>query len=234
MSRILIVALAILGIGVAVLIATHASGTVGGLASDDFARLLSLGALALVIGSGILAVRGNFGFAVRAMAGWLLVILVLVAGYQYRYELQDVASRVTAGLIPGSPLSVTDADGRVTVMLERRPHGHFDVDGSIDGAPVRFLVDTGATSTVLTYEDARRAGFDTGALSFTIPVATANGRTNAASLRGVDISVGGIERRSQTVLVAADGALEQSLLGMGFISSLSGFDMRGDRLILRD
>ena len=162
------------------------------------------------------------------------MILVLVAGYQYRYELQDVASRVTAGLIPGSPLSITDADGRSTVMLERRPHGHFDVRGSIDGTAVDFLVDTGATSTVLAYEDARRAGFNLDALSFSIPVSTANGRTNAASLRGVDIGIGGIERRNQTVLVAAEDALEQSLLGMSFISTLSGFDMRGDRLILRD
>ena len=234
MSRIFIAAMAILAIGLVILVATHDSGTVGSMASRDFAHLVMLSALALVIGSGALAARGHFGATVRALAAWLLVILILVAGYQYRYELQDVASRVTAGLIPGSPLSITDADGRLTVILERRAHGHFTAQGSIDGKAVDFLVDTGATSTVLTYADARNAGFDVDSLSFTVPVSTANGRANAASVRGVDIGVGGIERRNQTVLIAADGALEQSLLGMSFITSLSGFDMRGDRLILRD
>jgi aspartyl protease family protein len=234
MSRIFLLAIAILGIGLVVLIASGTTGSVGSLDADDFAGLVYLAALGLVVGSAVLATRGRIGPAIRALAAWLLVILTLVAGYQYRYELQDILSRVTAGLVPGSPLSLTDADGRATVMLERRPHGHFDVTGSIDGASVDFLIDTGATSTVLTYADARRAGFDLDALSFSIPVATANGRTTAASVRGVDIRVGGIERRSQTVLVAADGALEQSLLGMSFIASLSGFDMRGNRLILRD
>ena len=36
---------------------------------------------------------------------WMLIILVFVAGYQYRYELQDFANRVTVGLVPGSPLT---------------------------------------------------------------------------------------------------------------------------------
>jgi aspartyl protease family protein len=159
---------------------------------------------------------------------------VLVAGYQYRYELQDIANRVTAGLIPGSPLSSTDADGRVTVMLEKRSQGHFNARGSIDGTPIDFLIDTGATTTVLTARDAERAGFDLASLSFTVPVSTANGMAEAAPVRGVDIAIGGIERKGLTILVASDGMLGQSLLGMNFIATLSGFDMRGDRLVLRD
>jgi len=41
-------------------------------------------------------------------------------------------------------------------------------------------------------------------------------------------------RKDMPVMVAAPGMLEQSLLGMNFINSLSGFDVRGDRMILRD
>ena len=108
----------------------------------------------------------NVSATLRGVAMWLAIILVLVAGYQYRYELQDVASRVTAGLIPGSPLSITDADGRATVMMEKRPSGHFEVRGSVQGAPIDFLVDTGATSTVLTAEEpAAQASTSTRSLS---------------------------------------------------------------------
>ena len=195
---------------------------------------LYLGAFGVVIAAGILGSGRRLGDIARTMAIWLVVILALMAGYQYRYELQDAASRLTAGLIPGSPLSLTDADGRAAVMVERLANGHFEVRAEIDGAPVTAMIDTGATSTVLTAEDARRAGYDPDALSFTVPVMTANGRANAARVVVGEIRVGAITRSRVPVLVAEDGRLDRSLLGMNFIGTLSGFDMRGDRLILRD
>ena len=48
------------------------------------------------------------------------------------------------------------------------------------------------------------------------------------------ISIGTISRRRMQVFIAERGTLDQSLLGMNFIGSLSGFDVRGDRMILRD
>jgi aspartyl protease family protein len=164
----------------------------------------------------------------------MLVILAFMAGYEYRYELQDVASRVSGGLVPGSPLSVADGDGRAVVTLQKRPDGHFAAGISIDGATVDALVDTGATTSVLTSADAARAGFDPSALRFTIPVSTANGMANAARVVAGEIAIGGISRKNLPLLVAEAGRLDQSLLGMNFIGTLSGFDVRGDRLILRD
>jgi aspartyl protease family protein len=161
-------------------------------------------------------------------------VLVLIAGYQYRYELQDVASRVTAGLVPGSPLALGLEDGRATVSLDKADNGHFEARILVNGTPVRALVDTGATSTVLTAQDARAAGFDSDKLNFTIPVSTANGMARAAAVRTDELTIGGIVRKNMSVMVAAPGALGQSLLGMNFIGSLSGFDVRGDRMILRD
>jgi aspartyl protease family protein len=159
---------------------------------------------------------------------------VLVAGYQYRYELQDVASRVTAGLVPGSPLSITDSEGRTTVTLDKLPSGHFGAHITVDGTQITAMVDTGASATVLTSADARLAGFDPDELNFSIPVSTANGVAQAARVTAREISVGAITRRNLPVLVAADGTLSESLLGMNFIGTLSGFDVRGDRMILRD
>jgi aspartyl protease family protein len=230
----LLLILGVLAVGLVVLLATHDSGSVAGLESGDFAQLVTLSALALAIGSGALLARAHVGGAIRALAAWAIIILALVTGFQYRYELQDIASRLTAGLVPGSPLTITDSSGRVSVMIERRSQGHFETEGAVDGTPVNFLVDTGATTTVLTAADAARAGYDLSSLSFSLPVATANGVARAASIRDVDITVGGIQRNGLTVLVAREGSLGQSLLGMNFIATLSGFDMRGDRLILRE
>ncbi|MBS3647152.1 TIGR02281 family clan AA aspartic protease [Pseudaminobacter sp. 19-2017] len=233
MGRLALVLL-IIGGGLAILFYNHSGGSSFGLRNDDFADLVYLTAWLAVLGSGLLLTRRSLTGSLRALAIWLAILAALVAGYQYRYEMQDVLSRMSAGLVPPSPLARFDEEGRATVMMEKRPSGHFEIRGAVDGVPVHFVVDTGATRTVLTEDDAHRAGFDVNGLSFTIPVSTANGTALAASARAKEIIIGDIVRRNQTVLVAADGSLGQSLLGMNFISSLSGFDMRGDRLILRD
>lgn len=234
MPRLVWIVLAIMALGLLVLLASGDSASVFGMENEAFARSIALGALATVIGAGILGSGLRIGQMARGLAGWLLIIVVLMAGYQYRYELQDIASRLSAGLIPGSPLSITDADGRAAVMLERRSNGHFEVRAEINGTSVVAMVDTGATSTVLTAQDAARAGFDPAGLSFDVAVMTANGQASAARVIADEIRVGEIVRRRVPVLVAEAGRLDRSLLGMNFIATLSGFDMRGERLILRD
>lgn len=226
--------IAVLVVGAILLIATHDSGSVLGLGSYDFARIVYLGALVLVIGSGIVATRGGLAANIRSAALWLGVFLALMLAYQSRYELQDLAHRASGGLIAASPLTLAGQPGRATVLLERGLDGHFQTDAEVDGAGVRFLVDTGASGTVLTAPDARRAGVDVDRLAFNVPVATANGTAYAARARVAEMRIGPIVRRNQTVLVVPGPALGQSLLGMSFISTLSGFDMRGDRLILRE
>lgn len=233
-SRALWVILAIIGAGLIVLVLNHEQGSTLGLDNDAFGHALYLGIWAAVVAAGILGSGMRLGDAARTLAIWMVIILALVAGYQYRYELQDFASRMTAGLVPGSPISVTDAEGRTTVTLEKLPDGHFGGRIRIDGHEIFAMVDTGATSTVLTFDDAIKAGFDAGALSYGIPVRTANGMAKAGRVMAAEISIGAIRRNNLPLLVAERGALDQTLLGMNFIDTLSGFDVRGDRMILRD
>lgn len=234
MSRLLWIALGALGIGLVVLVLRDGAGSTMGLANDDFAELLYLGVLGVVIGAGVLFSGIRFGAAARSLAIWAAIALALVAGYQYRYELQDVASRLTAGLVPGSPVSSVGADGTDLVMLDKMANGHFEVRAIFDGTPVRTLIDTGASSTVLSAEDAARVGYEPGQLDFIVPIMTANGTARAARVTVEELRVGSISRRNLPVLVAEPGRLAQSLLGINFIGTLSGFDMRGERLILRD
>ncbi len=234
MTRSRWILLAVIGGGlVAYLLATAGEQTFDG-SGDTVARSLYLGIWGIVLAAGILGSGLRLGYVARSLALWLFVVLVLIAGYQYRYELQDIASRVTAGLVPGSPLSITDSEGNRSVMLEKLSNGHFGGRIVVNGVPVDAIVDTGATSTVLTSADARRAGFDVDGLRYTVPVSTANGISRAAQVTADAIAVGAIERRNVPLLVAELHALGQSLLGMNFIGTLSGFDVRGDRMVLRD
>jgi aspartyl protease family protein len=228
------IVLALIGAAAIFLVLRDVASEEPGISHDGVGRGLYLAILGLVVATGIFSSRRHLGETARGLALWVLIVLVLVAGYQYRYELQDIASRVTAGLVPGSPLSITDAEGGTTVMLEKLPNGHFEAQAEVNGRPVQMMIDTGATTTVLTARDAASIGIDTSGLSYQIPVSTANGQALAAHVVLDDIAVGAISRRRVPALVASDGMLDQSLLGMNFIGTLSGFDIRGDRMTLRD
>ncbi|TIR73945.1 MAG: TIGR02281 family clan AA aspartic protease, partial [Mesorhizobium sp.] len=233
MNRLFWVVMLVIGAGLILLMMNDSAGRTFGIENNDFSRLIWVGVLVAVIGASLIRSGRPLGDMARNFGVWAAIVLALIAGYQYRYELQDVVSRVTAGLVPGSPLALGVDSGRATVTLDKAGNGHFEARILVNGRPVRTVVDTGATSTVLTAEDAQAAGFNPAALSYTVDVSTANGMARAATVRTDEMAIGGIVRKDMPVMVAAPGMLEQSLLGMNFIGSLSGFEVRGDRMILR-
>src|SRR5436305_10698628 len=117
-----------------------------------------------------------------------------------------------------------------TLVYHAGSDGHFVVPGTANGAPVRFLVDTGATLVVLTPSDARAAGIEPGTLVFDKAMRTANGTVPAATMVLREVRVGGISIGD--VRAAVTGKASQSVLGMSFLSRLKGFEMRQDRLTL--
>ena len=223
-----------MGIAVIALILNHDQGTILGIENGKFASIFFLGLLVTVIGAGIIPRSGGLKGAARNAAIWLCIISALMFSYVYRYELQDIASRMTAGLIPGSPISTQSLEGRKQVTLIRSNNGHFEARGNVNGKPINFLIDTGASSIVLTYEDAISAGIDVSNLSFVNPVSTANGMTTTARVRLGFLDIGEVRRDDIKAMVSRQGDLGESLLGMSFLGSLSSFEIRGDRLILTD
>ncbi len=232
--RLLWLVFALVGGAALFLVLRHDSGTVLGIENNDFASLVFYSAWGILAASAIVPRRGLWREAARNLVLWLAIILVLVTGYIYRFELQDVAFRVSAGLVPGSPYSAVSAEGREQITLLRMGRGQFNARGEVNGVPMEFVVDTGASVVVLTHQDAEAAGFEMEGLTYDVPVSTANGRTTAARVELDHVSIGSIRRRELTALVARDDMLETSLLGMNFLTSLFSFEVRGDRLILTD
>lgn len=234
MNRLFWIIIAIIGAVALLLMANNDTGTTLGLANDAFANAAYLGVWGIVLAAALLGSRIKLSEFARTIAIWVIIILALVAGYQYRYELQDVASRITAGLIPGSPISGKDSAGNLTVTLAKSVNGHFEVNGKVNGARTSFLIDTGASMVILSASDAKRAGIDTANLSYSVPVTTANGGTNAAMVQIATLQIGDITRHDIRALVAKDDGAIGSLLGMNFLDSLRGFSARGDQLVLTD
>ena len=73
----------------------------------------------------------------------------------------------------------------------------------------------------------------TGKGAATVNVDTANGRARAAPVTLDRIAIGGIVERAVPALIAQPGQLRVNLLGMSFLNRLEGWEVRGDRLILR-
>ena len=119
-----------------------------------------------------------------------------------------------------------------TLVVQADPAGHFSVIAVIGGRSVEALVDTGATSVVLTFEAAERLNLGLLPSDFDTAVRTANGVTRMASVYLREVRIGPIRIPAVQALVAPRGLLEQSLLGMNFISRLERFEMRGRQLVL--
>jgi aspartyl protease family protein len=234
MSRTLLLILGALGATLILLLVNDGRGTTLGLANEKFAQIAMLGVWGAVLAAGFLRRGMRFQDVARQAAVWLVLLMALVASYQYRFELQNVASRVTAGLIPSRPQTAFGADGALRVTIGKSSSGHFEADGVVNGAGVSFLVDTGASSVVLTMDAARAAGIAPDGLVFTFPVSTANGTAFAAKVTLGEVRVGDISRKNVSAMVAEQGKLDQSLLGMSFLSSLSAYAVQQDQLILQD
>lgn len=222
--------LLLLGLFIAILIVIANQGTVapGRLSPEDFSSLAyKIGILVFVAGTVLTLFRERFAQAVTMAMMWVIVGMLLVVGYSYRFELHQIADRVLADLIPGRVIS----QGR-TVAVARTNGGDFAINAQINGARVAMMLDTGASSVVLTREDAKAAGLPIEVLDYSVNIDTANGRARAAPVTLERVAVGSLVEHSVDALVAPPGQLKTSLLGMSFLNRLQSWEVRGDRLLL--
>jgi aspartyl protease family protein len=187
------------------------------------------GSILLLVASGVLASRRfSFGKAVRDIAIWVAILAGLVGLYSFRPELEILGQRIVGELEPSRGAETNQG----AMTYRRSADGHFYIDATVDGQPVRFLVDTGASDIVLSPTDAARAGFRRADLTFNRQYHTANGIGRGAAVVIASLQVGAIRFRNVPAAVN-DAPMSESLLGMGFLDRLSGYEVRGDSLILR-
>ena len=156
---------------------------------------------------------------------WIGIALLLVTGYSYRDDI--MGSRVMAELMPDRPQFLSDG----SIQLRANEYHQFYVRGEVNNAPVRFLVDTGASDISLSQADAIRAGIDVDNLEYSRVYSTANGRTTGAPIRLRRLEIGSIVVRDIEAHVNK-GEMQGSLLGMGFLHLLDSYEVRGNVMTL--
>ena len=119
-----------------------------------------------------------------------------------------------------------------TASLRKEGDGHFWATAYVNGMPIKFLVDTGASLVALNERDARRVGLNTDELEQNAEVRTAAGRVKAATAMISTIEIDGVKIKNvQAVII--DKGLEHSLLGMSFLNRLDGWDVTPTAIIIR-
>ncbi len=145
--------------------------------------------------------------------------------------------RQEAGAEPAQDLTVeavaepTAGNGVGTVELARAPDRHFYADAQVNGARIRFLVDTGASKIVLSHADAQRAGIATG--NYSAVGRGAGGEVRLLPVTIARLGLGPVSAEQLPAMVAEEGALTVSLLGQSYLSRLESVTIEGDRMILR-
>ncbi|MCC1480310.1 retropepsin-like aspartic protease family protein [Roseibaca sp. Y0-43] len=192
------------------------------MSTDDAMQLVYLGIWGAVLVGYLLVSRAtNWGTTLRHAALWGLIFVGVAAAYGLWDNLTHRRPTVTG-------------DGEI--VLRAGGDRHFKLELQVNGSPVEFILDTGASDIVLSQEDAARVGFDPDSLPYLGQARTANGTVGLArvELTEVVLAEGGLEFRDTNVpAFVNEGALDVSLLGMGYLSRYARISIEGDRLILQ-
>ncbi|GAB5433963.1 MAG: TIGR02281 family clan AA aspartic protease [Epibacterium sp.] len=189
--------------------------------SDDIGQLIYLVLLLLVVGSWVFVQnRQSLGKTAQQLMIWALIFLGVIAAYGLWDDIRTT-------VVPQQ--AVLSDDGQIRVP--RASDGHYYLTLQVNDQPVEFLVDTGASDMVLNADTAERLGIDPSALSYFGRAMTANGEVRTARVTLDTVALGPITDRDVSAWVN-EGALAQSLLGMGYLQRFSGFEIRNNELIL--
>ncbi len=167
----------------------------------------------------IVSQRGQMGKVAQQASIWGLIFVGVIAA---------------AGMWGDIRQSITPQQSVMTggdIVLPRQADGHFYARLDVNGQPVTFMVDTGASQIVLSAADAARVGIDTGALRYLGQASTANGVVRTALVTLDSVTLGDVTQADVRAVVN-QGAMDGSLLGMTYLRNFSNIQMTADDLIL--
>jgi aspartyl protease family protein len=187
---------------------------------DSFASLAYLVLLLIAVGGFLLVeLRERPGKTLRMAAAWGLIFLGAIALAGLWPDIRNAISP-EARMLDGNRIEVPVGND-----------GHYHLTAQVNDVSVRFVIDTGASSIALGPRDAERVGIDLENLAYIGEARTANGIVETAPVRLDTLTIGDIRDENVPAMVLrAD--LEQSLMGMSYLSRFARVSIEANRLIL--
>ena len=180
-------------------------------------------AMMLVLGS-LIGRREPIGRLIKLAVAWVVIFGAGFILFTFHDNFTSVAERLKTE-VTGRPM-VEGGEVRIPMAVD----GHFWVEGLVNGQPVHFLVDSGATITTVDQSTAADVGLAYSHRRDQM-VETANGMIHEFAGRADRLAVGSIERRDLAVHVAEGKNL--NVLGMNYLSTLSSWGVKGRWLVLK-
>lgn len=154
---------------------------------------------------------------------WIAIFGAGFILFTFRDNLGWVMQRLKAEAV-GTPVEQGN-ETRIPMAID----GHFWVNAKLNGHDVKFLVDSGATTTTIDRDTAKAAGVEMSPRR-DLFVRTGNGIIRVASGRASEVTIGNITRRDVALEIADNDDL--NVLGMNYLSSLSRWGVEGRWLVL--
>lgn len=188
--------------------------------------VFAIGALVLVA-SALFSRRMGFGEIIRTALAWVAIFAVFIVGFSYQNEILAVWNRVS-GEVTGANKQLVVGD---TLRIRQSADGHFWANATVNELPVRFLIDSGATTTAMTLRTARNARIEISDSPFPIILTTANGSVEAQRGKIQSLQIGSMIARDLPVVVAEEFG-DSNVIGMNFLSQLKSWRVEGREMIL--
>ena len=188
--------------------------------------IFAIGALVLVA-SALFSRRIAFGEIIRTALAWVAIFALFIVGFSYKTEILAVWNRVT-GELTGSNDQLVVGE---TLRIRQSVDGHFWINAKVNEHPVRFLVDSGATTTAMTLRTAKAAGIDISSSPFPVILTTANGSVEAQRGTVQTLQIGSMTAHDLPVVVAEEFG-DSNVIGMNFLSELKSWRVEGGEMIL--
>lgn len=187
--------------------------------SMDYGNLAYLVLLGAVVGFWFLIQnRNSLGRVLQQASVWGLIFLGAIAAVGLW---DDIRTTVR----PQATVIATEN----RIEIPRRSDGHYGLTLEVNGVPVDFMVDTGASMVVLSRQDAERVGIPEDSLQYYGSAQTANGTVRTAPVQ-LD-SIGPFDDRNFRAWVN-EGQLSQSLLGMSYLQRFASVEIRQGEMVL--
>tara|TARA_R110000824_G_scaffold173063_6_gene351074 strand:- start:191 stop:811 length:621 start_codon:yes stop_codon:yes gene_type:complete len=188
--------------------------------------VFAIGALVLVA-SALFSRRIGFGELVRNILAWGAIFALFIVGFSYQREILAVWGRVS-GEMTGANEQMVVGD---TLRIRQSADGHFWVEAKVNTLPVRFLIDSGATTTAMTLRTAEQAAINISESPFPVVLVTANGSVEAQRGTIQSLQVGPMVAKDLPVVVAEEFG-DSNVIGMNFLSKLGSWRVEGPEMVL--
>ncbi|WP_397605392.1 TIGR02281 family clan AA aspartic protease [Sphingorhabdus sp.] len=180
----------------------------------------------LLLVSSLAARRLPLGYVAKAGLAWIAIFATLFAIFSFRFEFIGIWDRVKSDISGTAGQNISGE----AIELRRQDDGHYWLMVDINGKPVRFMLDSGATLTAINATTAREAGVE--ADSYPIILGTANGRIAAkrANVRSLTVGPHIIENHP---VVVSERFGDVNVLGMNFLNSMQSWRVEANMMVLR-